>query len=60
VEEERVRLTVATTPFATVLELMPEATQIYASAPPAQDRDLPAPVRDAPGVTLIDATDAVG
>ena len=55
-----VTVTTATTPLEIILELMPEAMQIYAAAPPVHETDLPAAVEAAPAATLTFATLAAG
>jgi hypothetical protein len=55
-----VAVTTASTPLEMVLELTPDATQVYPVAPPEHDIDLPAAVAAAPAVTLRLAIEADG
>lgn len=56
----KVAVTTATTPLEIVLELMPDATQVYPAAPPEHAIDFPAAVAAAPAVTLRLAIEADG
>lgn len=59
VDGEIVRATVATTPFETVLELIPQSTHVELPELLLQVISLPAAVAAAPGVTVADVKSTV-